>query len=47
MRGRRGGCFCLAVSESESDTCGLLRDLDSSIGGHSDPEGAGGRKVGA
>lgn len=42
MRGHRDGCFCLAVSESESDTCGLLRDLDSSIGVPSGPEGAGG-----
>ena len=44
MQGRRGSCCCLAVSESESDTCGRFRDLDSSIGVCSGPGGAeGGR----
>lgn len=42
MLGRRDGCICLAVSESESDTCGRFRDLNSSIGVPSGPEGAGG-----
>ena len=35
----------LSESESESDICGLFRDLDSSIGVSSGP-GGWGRKVG-
>ena len=38
-----GGCFSLTESESESETCGHIRDFVSSIGVHLGPEVEGGR----
>ena len=45
--GLLGGCFSLAVSESESETCGRLRDFDSSIGVSSESRSGGGSALGA
>lgn len=43
------GCFSRAESESESDTCGCLRDFDSSMGVSSESAvgGGGGSAPGA